>query len=404
MSALDGIRMVRRSVRLALGLSLALAAGAVQALDVTISAEYLGGGSGRFDNTTPPGGLCRYWPATCRRMMTVDLPITYVKKTTKGAPDSRDMFYIQLPGRRELNVYHDETGESRRMTFEWAALNQRVEGGTHLYRDHPIYNVMLSGGCSHLGASGEERPAVLNYLWRVENPQSPQACWAYGSYPRNGHVGNATVTQTSIAYNLDVPPPYRLRAGTYRGSITYTIGPGGDFDFGNDVSQLSGDTLTVNFVLDVQHAFLFEFPPGSDRAVLEPKGGWSAWLAGGKTPTRLYRDLPFRLWSTGPFKVYKLCQHTVDVRCGIVNDNAHQVPVEVALSLPGGIQYQGRPVEHLPLPTGRAAALQFEAVMPTINRPGQLHFEVGRADVPSMLAHAGSTYTGQVTVVFDAEL
>ena len=74
------------------------------------------------------------------------------------------------------------------------------------------------------------------------------------------------------------------------------------------------------------------------------------------------------------------------------------------MSLPGGIQYQGRPVEHLPLPTGRAAALQFEAVMPTINRPGQLHFEVGRADVPSMLAHAGSTYTGQVTVVFDAEL
>ena len=405
MSALDGIRMVRRSVRLALGLSLALATGAVQALDVTISAEYLGGGSGRFDNTTPPGGLCKYWAATCRTMTTVELPITYVKKTTKGAADPRDHYFIKLPSRRDVDVYHDETGEARRMTFEWMALSQSVvitKGS--LAFSHPLYNRSLNGGCSGIGYVSDNTLSKVTYLWRVTNPQAPQGCWSYNRFAANGLVTDAIVQDTSVAYNLDVPPPYRLRAGTYRGSLTYTIGPGGDFDFGNDVSQLSGDTLTVNFVLDVRHAFLFEFPPGSDRAVLEPKGGWSAWLAGGKAPTRLYRDLPFRLWSTGPFKVYKLCQHTADVRCGIVNDNAHQVPVEVALSLPGGIQYQGRPVEHLPLPTGRAAALQFESLMPTLNRPGQLHFEVGRADVPSMLAHAGSTYTGQVTVVFDAEL
>lgn len=70
----------------------------------------------------------------------------------------------------------------------------------------------------------------------------------------------------------------------YRGSLTYTIGPGGDFDFGNNVTGLSGDTLVINFELDVQHAFIFEFPPGSERAVLEPKGGWQAWLDGGQPP------------------------------------------------------------------------------------------------------------------------
>lgn len=214
----------------------------------------------------------------------------------------------------------------------------------------------------------------------------------------------ADVEELSIGFNMNIPPPYRLKAGTYRGSITYRIGPGGDFDFGNDVSNLSGDSLTVNFELDVQHAFMFEFPPGSDRAVLEPRNGWQAWLAGGKAPQRLYRDLPFRVWSTGPFKVYKLCQYDTGAKCAIKNDGGEQVPVDVAMSLPAGVQHRGQAVERLPLPTGRLAALQFEAAMPTLNRPGQLHFEVGRNDVQAMLQHPGSTYTGQVTVVFDAEL
>ncbi|WP_420794024.1 hypothetical protein [Pseudomonas kurunegalensis] len=337
----------------------------------------------------------------------MELPISYVKKTTKGAADPRDGYFIQLPGRREVDVRHEQTGESRRMTFEWVALNQTVgiSRGT-LSNNHPLYNNYnaLIGGCRGVGSLGQERPPVIRYFWRVVDPQSPQGCSSSNNYSPAGYVTDAIVEQMSAAFNLDIPPPYRLRAGVYRGSVTYSIGPGGDFDLGNDVSQLSGNNLTVNFELDVRHAFLFEFPPGSERAVLEPNGGWSAWLAGGRAPTTLYRDLPFRLWSTGPFKVYKLCEHTLDVRCAIVNDSSHQVPVEVALSLPGGMQYQGQPIERLALPSGRAAALQFDSVMPTLNRLGQLHFKVARADVPSMLAYSGSTYTGQVTVVFDAEL
>lgn len=87
------------------------------ALDVTITAQYLGGGTGRFDNTTPPGGLCSSWFATCRTRTTVTLPITYDKKTTKGAADPRDLFYVGLPAKREVDIYHDTTGESRRLTF-----------------------------------------------------------------------------------------------------------------------------------------------------------------------------------------------------------------------------------------------------------------------------------------------
>ena len=386
-----------------LGGTLWFVAPIAMALDVTITAQYLGGGTGRFDNTTPPGGLCSSWSATCRTRTTVTLPITYDKKTTKGAVDPRDNFYVGLPAKREVDVYHDTTGESRRLSFEWTALSQVVlTGGPLSY--HPLYNRVLSGGCSSVGYVAQERPAKVSYLWNVVQPTTPSPCWSYSRTAPEGRVEIASVLETSVAYEMVVTPPFRMPSGIYRGSVTYSIGPGGDFDFGNDVTALSGNSLTVNFVLDVQHAFLFEFPPGSERAVLEPPGGWQAWLAGGKPPQRLTRDLPFRAWSTGPFKVYKLCQYDVGAECGIRNERNDQVPVLVALTLPGGIQHAGGQVERLALPSGAQAALQFDAVTPTLNRRGQLHFDVERSQVQNMLKHPGSTYTGQVTVVFDAEL
>ncbi|NSX21783.1 hypothetical protein HTV13_18390 [Pseudomonas putida] len=386
-----------------LGAALLLAAPLASALDVTISAQYRGGGTGRFDNTTPPGGLCRWWSSTCRDRTTVTLPITYDKKTTKGAADPRDEFFIGLPARRQVDVYHDATGDSRQLLFDWTAISQRVQTAGNII-NHPLYQMNLHGGCTSLGNQSQFRPALVSYLFDITQPSAPLPCWANGRNASNGRVEIASVIETSVAYALDITPPFRMPSGTWRGSVTYSIGPGGDFDFGNDVTALSGDSLTVNFVLDVQHAFIFEFPPGSDRAVLEPPGGWQAWLAGGKPPQRLARDLPFRVWSTGPFKVYKLCQHYIDTRCAVRNDTADQVPVEITMSLPAGIEHQGAPVQRLALPSGRLAALQFDAAMATLNRPGQLHFQVARDDVLGMLKHPGTTYTGQATVVFDAEL
>lgn len=380
-----------------------LASPMAAALDVTLTAEYRGGGTGRFDNTTPPGGLCKYWPATCRTRTTVTLPITYDKKTTKGAADPRDEFYIKLPARREVDIYHDATGESRRMTFEWSAISQVVQTAGSI-NDHPLYQMNLSGGCSSVGATSQFRPAQVSYLFDVTQPRAPTPCWANGRNAPNGRVEIASVLETSVAYTIDIQPPFRIPSGTWRGSQTYSIGPGGDFDLGNDVSALSGSSLTVNFLLEVEHAFIFEFPPGSERAVLEPAGGWQAWLSGGKPPQRLYRDLPMRLWSTGPFKAYRLCEHYAASQCAIRNGVGDQVPVEIALTLPPGIEHRGAPVQRLALPGGRQAALQFDAARATLNRPGQLHFEVASDDVKRMLAHPGSTYQGLVTVVFDAEL
>lgn len=385
-----------------LGGALLLAAPLAGALETTISAQYLGGGSGRFDNTTPPTGLCQYWAALCSNRGTVELPISYVKRSINKAPDTRDQYYYKLPGRKEVVVYHDQTGEPHRMTFDFTSVSQKttVQGNPN---NSPAKG-SPRGGCTGGASLSFLSTRTVVFYRLILDPQSPQPCWSSDLFEPEGVVDVSTVTEMGVAYTLDMPPPYRLKEGSYRGSVTYSIGPGGDFDFGNGVSQLNGNSLLINFVLEVKHAFFFDFPPGSERAVLEPPGGWNAWLSGGRVPQRIYRDLPFRLWSTGPLKVYKLCQHYVGDHCGIRNDGNEQAPVEVALSLPSGIQHQGNAVSRLVLPTGRPAALQLESVTPVLNRPGQLHFEVGRDDVRDMLAHPGTTYTGQVTVVFDAEL
>jgi hypothetical protein len=39
-----------------------------------------------------------------------------------------------------------------------------------------------------------------------------------------------------------------------------------------------------------------------------------------------------------------------------------------------------------------------------IDRPGQLHFDVGATHLEEMLKHSGDRYQGDVTIVFEAQL
>ncbi|CAG8867455.1 hypothetical protein PS627_02498 [Pseudomonas fluorescens] len=402
MSAIAPVHRTKRLRRYGLVLALALAAPVTHALEVTLTAEYRGGGSGQFENTTPPAHNCRLFQALCIKGKTVDIPITYSKPVTKRTGDVRDLLYLKTPGRREIDVYHDQTGEPHRLAFEVVGLSLKAVSGYYWY--NPLSNGSAVGGCSRMGGLGLEGERSYTRGLRISEPASPSPCWQVSPSAPTEHVEPVSISQLAIAYTLQMPPSYRLKPGIYRGSVTYSVGANGDFDFGNQVSDLNTNTLTLSFVLDVEHAFIFDFPPGSDRAVLEPAGGWVAWPNGGRVPGRLYRDLPMRVWSTGPIKVYKLCEHDAGTHCAIRNDLGENVPVQVSLSLPEGIRYRGGRVDRLALPSGRAAALQFESVIPTINRPGELHFEVAREDVRPMLDRAGKTYNGKVTVVFDAEI
>lgn len=370
------------------------------ALEVTLSAQYRGENSARYDHTTPPASACALFASLCTRNPSVTLPVTYTK-LTQVTTEPRQNFYVRVPEAKQIELYHDQSGEMHPVLLDFPTISQRV-ASPRPARNPAATSYRVGGTCQIQNGAWASQTA---YVTRWNMPRRPGECWTRPERSTTGQRETVTVSELSVVYTLGLPPTYKMKPGIYRGSVTYTLGAGGDFDFGDDVSALNSNSIKVNLVVDVQHNFRVDFPLGFDQAVLEPPGGWTAWLDGGRVPPRIYNDLPMRVWTSGPFKVYKLCEYDVGDGCGIRNRRGEEVPLRVAITLARGIFYQGyRYVTNMTLPTGRAAALELEPTPVVINGPSQLHFEVLQADLRPMLDRAGERYSGRVTVIFDAEI
>ncbi len=196
-----------------------------------------------------------------------------------------------------------------------------------------------------------------------------------------------------------------MEAGDYEGSITYTLGPGGDFDFG-DVMMPNDNSLTFNFTLEVDHHIKVEIPPGGNRVQLEPQGGWQAWLNRGRKPTRLYRDQPLNLWTSTHFKMTLECGEPLGNTCALRNPAGHQVPLDVAVTLPPHLSDSaGRPIQRRPLLLDGSGTDLITPSAYVDRQPSTLHFEVKGDAVAEMIDQgSGSRYTGLVTVTWDSEV
>lgn len=393
--------------RLALCLLAWAAMDTAKASDMYITAVYDGSIDREFRNTTTPSGFCHENPEFCNGFETIATPLTYEKVAEHSASDVRDRFYIRLPGARKVSV-QNARGEHYELTLMFTAIGQRVR--SHNGFGSPSATGEPQGGCSFLsgeiedpGPGGEQQPESY-YAWLVKNPRNPQGCYSDYHAGKPGDRSVSTVSDVSIGYRLLMPNPHNMRQGLYHGTATFRVGQGAEFDLGNGVTGLSSDVLNIHFSVDVQHAFDLRFPPGSERAVLEPPGGWQAWLSGRGEPPYLERDLPFDIWSTGPFSVYKTCGYLVAGRCTLRNQRNQEVPVEVAVSMPPGVTYNNAPVRRVNVPTGLLAPLELSQATSLANRPGQLHFRIDKAGVQAMVREAGTTYTGVVTVVFNSEM
>jgi hypothetical protein len=161
--------------------------------------------------------------------------------------------------------------------------------------------------------------------------------------------------------------------------------------------------LDLPITLTVSHHLRVVFPPGADRLALEPEGGWIPWLNGGRRPERILRDQPFQFTSSGPVKMRIECQYLMGGNCAIANPAGHRVPVETRITLPVGMhELTGGPVSKKLLNSideATAVAQQYVA-----DQTGNLHFEIARADVEDMLTYPDTTYSGNVTVVWDSFL
>ncbi|MGC1333160.1 MAG: hypothetical protein WA878_23560, partial [Pseudomonas sp.] len=191
--------------------------------------------------------------------------------------------------------------------------------------------------------------------------------------------------------------------GTYRGTLTYSLGNGRQIDLGT--GDYNESVVNFNFELKVQHELRVDFPAGSYHAVLEPEGGWQQWLHGGQPPSRLRRVHPFQIWASAPMKMYLKCDQPLGGQCSMREPiSGHQVPIVVAVTLPGEIRHDGAVVQGLPLPLGQAQALQFQNVAIATGRQARLHYSVEQPYVAAMLRNSGRQYSGEVTIVFDAEI
>lgn len=394
-------RLVIRRLTLLIVLLSLVPLSLAQAVEATVSLQYGGGEPVQFAHTTVPAAACTLMPAFCRNVTTFSAPLSYTKLTIVSRNEPRDEFYGTLPGPRSARLVHEQTGEQQHVELTFTRLGQRVASPDRA--KNPATGISrVSGTCNiqpGVWASNNE------YITRWYFTRAPGTCATRPRVSAYGQQQTVEVSELNLAYTVTLPPPYRFRSGRYTATLRYTLGVGGDFDFGDRVSSLSDNELVVNLVVDVQHGFRVEFGANFEHAVLEPPGGWSSWLDGGRVPPRIYSDQSLRLWSSGPFRVYKLCEFDAGDRCAIRNRRGEDVPVEVRVTMPWGIRQGGwQGINRVPVPTGSSAALELESIVYTSNGPGQVHFEVVEADLRPMLERAGERYSGKVTLMFDAEL
>lgn len=262
------------------------------------------------------------------------------------------------------------------------------EGG-HLGRELPPH-------CRSLEFRGDPSNFFGKFTKNVSGPCGKKALHTYPVTDAKYNGG------LPVTYELITPDPLKMDSGTYKGTLAFTSGPGGDFDLG-DAFAFNDAEVKLNFTLTVTHRLSILFPPGANIQTLAPVGGWQQWLAGGRRPGKLVANQDFKMWSSGEFGMKLQCQHSVGEGCAIKNDTGHTVPVSTMVTYPSGMtDASDAPVNRLAL---RTTPTYLKSTQYVDNRRSTLHFEVSKDDVKEMIdSHSGTRYSGDVTVIWDAEM
>jgi hypothetical protein len=329
--------------------------------------------------------------------------------------DPRQGAMIKVPALwRTAQLTHSGTGES-------VDVQVRVAGLASYYTTVNDSVVDLVGG-------GVSVAAAHNMLWGSDWKEAPSPCRSTGlgslvgdnrfvrSFWRTPVDGACAKTARytiptfgidglGVAYELRTPDPLKMKAGEYTGSLTYTAGPGQDFDMG-DVLIPDDPVITMNFRFDVEHALKVDVPPGGHNIELVPQGGWQAWLNSGRRPTALLRDQTFNISTSTPFTMKLECQYNYpwpSQGCGLSDEFNNLARLTLQVSLPHGLaDAAGAPIKRVLL---HREFLQHAYPNFYLDRkPATLHFSINRDAVEQMLLRGSKRYSGTVTVIFDSEL
>lgn len=362
-----------------------------------------------FKNQTPPGdSYCGWAPQYCNETRySIGFPVDFrmTAALVPGGDDRQHIMFHAPTNRRTITVLHDETGETENLLLRISGIGMKLtwKGQNPDIRWETSW-ISPPAPCQYSGVSIGNQ-FFYAFTWFL--PEGARGCTQRAAViiPLETELG---LKGLGFTYELVTPNPLSMRAGTYRGQVTYSVGPYKDFDMG-DVMLPDDDQVTLNFILTVDHILKVEIPPGGERVELLPQGGWQAWASQGRKPTRLFRDQTFNFHSTSRFKMGLECQYAEagDNTCRIRDSvSGRTVPLQVGVTMPYGIvDPAGQPIVRRPL---RLDGTGTDLLLSThfVNRkPGTLHFEVARDDVEGMLQPGvASTYEGNVTVIWDSEV
>jgi hypothetical protein len=365
-----------------------------------------------FVNTTPISGFCAgFGHSICRSrgLFSIQAPLgggspdlgpgVPVIYANHENPRAGAMFKVPSEW-QEVDVTHTRTGEVKQLQMRISGIGQATvtrpsiyvwPGGAWLYAPAPC-------GGSGLNTGGGSN---LHFFWLV--PENAGAC---NVKPPIEDVTRFAFASMDYAYELKTPDPLGMSSGQYTGTHEYTIGPGGDFDFG-DVVIANDNALTFNFTLDVQHTLKVEIPPGGNYVELIPQGGWQAWLQRNRRPERLFRDQTFNISASSRFKMQLDCQYGDGGNQCLLRDpvSGGVAPLNISVTLPSGLNdAAGQPVSRRPLLRDGSGTELFQPGHYVDRKPGQLHFEIAREHVEEMLTGVAKTYSGNVTVIWNSEI
>ncbi|MEB0044984.1 MULTISPECIES: hypothetical protein [unclassified Pseudomonas] len=364
-----------------------------------------------FVNTTPESGICPWHiPARCKQLNIFTIRTAFFAHS-KGPiypnpKDPRQGAMWKVPSEwRELSVTHTRTGEVSTVQMRIAGIGHRwdVRPGVSYWALPGIpWDAQWRNAPRPCESTGYIAAAVnfALFFWLV--PEGAGVC----SRQPGLMLDALQYSNIEYAYALKTPNPLSMSSGQYTGSIKYSIGPGGDFDFGDNMVA-TDDVFIFNFTLDVQHSLKVEVPPGGNHVELVPQGGWQAWLQRNRRPERLFRDQTFNLSASSRFKMQLECQYSGGGNTCLLYEpkSGDSVPLNISVSLPTGMtDALGQSVSRRPLLRDGSGTELFQPGFYVDRKPAALHFEIAGPDVEQMLTGSAKTYAGDVTVIWDSEL
>ncbi|WP_223458228.1 MULTISPECIES: hypothetical protein [unclassified Pseudomonas] len=400
-----------------LGLLVALSMPSAEAINREIRASFQPDPSqpnkNEFLNKTPNSGYCANYPGQCieNNIFSIELPVRF---SSDRAIVPGEGIALKVPANwRQVTVTNRETQETE-------TVDVRITGiGSNLVLSDSAAN--LTGAPN--AREGHDKLWVGNGWVYAAQPCRYSGVGAYGTHSYRFfwkspveapcvkvaafRIPSISFETIDFAYELRTPNPLGMSSGLYTGAISYTMGPGADFDLGPSMSP-DERSLVLDFVLDVLHTLKVEIPPGGNKVLLEPQGGWRSWLEQGRKPVRLYRDQTFNISASSRFTMKLECEHDLGFGsgCAIIDrESGYGEAVDVSVSLPGGLtDSAGQPVRRMPL-SPHAATSPFQPGIYVDRKPGTLHFEMGERATHWLINNARDRpYTGNITVIWDSQV